>query len=365
MDRVAAKALRTEDRSRAMQPTSMVSPGAATKGRLSRALDRLGGKGRQQLLELDEEAMQGDHAPDNGFAKTLGGSRTSGYVMGADGVLVPADAVHQWQPGSPEVAMQSLGRPLAPSEQPPTPSRVSPAAAAAGKLSRAFERMRGRGERQQLVEWDGEDGIAPRAPDASMATHCTAQAPSAMGGPFMQSTVGAHGAVAALVMGSWDKQGPRAAAAGPSELSRSSPGAAAMGKVSRGLDRMLGRRAHQHLEEEGAEELDVEAAAVRSGGRAPSPPRPEARSGELDVEAATWSEPQARGAPWPDMTLRRSSIGNAGNPPCGGHFSSPGAAEVSLPAPEPWLLRARRNSPGSSHFTNPFKRSGEEASLMV
>lgn len=217
---------------------------------------------------------------------------------------------------------------------------VSPAGAAAGKLSRAFDRVRGRGGHRQLLELD-EEGLQTSSPPQH---YCGAAAAVASRSPTAPATT-----TPTLDM-----------SISPSTHARSSPGAAIAGKVSRALDRVRGRRNQQLLEP------DAEEAATAP--RSPAEARP---SGAISGTAAVPRDAAPLCAAESRTRSGGGGSGGAGSRPAmedvalGGHGAAEGPTVPgdALAPPQPWLLKAQLRS--ARDVVSKLGRRGEEKSRML
>jgi len=119
-------------------------------------LSRLSGRGRQQLLQLDEATLQQPPQSEVYLTSTLGGG---GLQSPAE--VAAASRKFDTQGQSVATAESGLGfgsAPPTPSRlsMPSTPSRLSPGAAVVGKMSRAYDRVRGRGHARLSEDQDEE-----------------------------------------------------------------------------------------------------------------------------------------------------------------------------------------------------------------
>lgn len=184
-----------------------VPPEVSSTGRLSRTLDRVRGRGHcQHLMDLDESSAAGN------TTSTPPGPRSVTPVAQAMPIGYPA--------GRPDTPM-GLG--------PQTPARLTPSSAGGGKLSRAFERMRGAGHRQQL-ELDDEALHSSSAGPATPATGAeplpsASRPPTAPLSPDM--AIGQYDAASGPSLAAVTGFGLNSA---PSTPMRSSPVAAAVGE---------------------------------------------------------------------------------------------------------------------------------------
>lgn len=234
------------------------SPTGAAVGKLSRAFEQMRGRGHRQLLELDDETVQGAPAAP---------ATPAGQTM----ILSHGRQTPQVYSRSPSVA--DAGRPAGVDAQ--TFMR-SPESASSGRLSRALGRVRGRG-RQQLLELDDDTLQVSSTAQAIAGQSGSVLAQRVEGGkvsPAARTLVGQSGLALAsqasavpaapltpdAALAQFDAaSGPSLAAFTgfglapvPSTPARQSPGATAAGKVSRAFDRMRGRRSQQLLEQDGA-----------------------------------------------------------------------------------------------------------------
>jgi len=201
-------------------PASIVSPGSNSTGKLSRAFDRLSGKGRQQLLQLDEETFQQPTHPESHSTIT---STSSG----------------------------------------------SPGSSGTGKLARAFDRLNGRGRRQQLLHLD--EATLQQPPQSECYFTNTPGGGSCRSPADVIAASRNYEKQSQCIAAAESSPGCGSAPPTPSFLSkpptpsRLSPGAAMAGKMSRALDRVRGR-GHARLSEEFEEEppqWDVEKAPAQ------------------------------------------------------------------------------------------------------
>lgn len=213
-----------------------VSPAGAAAGKISRVFGRVRGRGHQHLLDSDEETPQVQTTPPAGI---LTGTPHAIPVVAPVGLATPVEQALSASHSAVGIEPQMFAR--------------SPGGSAnIGKLSRAFDRVRGK-DRQQFLASDVE------AAEGSSATYTCAGRPAAAPMPASRSAAAPTGHP---TLG--DSIGHFDAASGPSLAAvtgfglgctlsapaRSSPGSAAGGKMSRAFDRMRGRRSQQLLEQD-------------------------------------------------------------------------------------------------------------------